>query len=432
MNKKKDKNIVFLSIIVIITLTMFLMSFDSLLQIKLNNITYFVILSIVIFLIFLSNNFILLNCTSLFTIFYIFFIGIGPIILTNKNYNYFFNAKIVILISLILFFIGNITMLIFSVHMSNKKYLYNCETKYLIKKRKKLAVWILIVSIVFWIKFIYKNINILFNDMENGRVLAMQGNGATIYFVYLSMLAVWILFDGYINYKNIKRKSITLIILFTTFMLFTLGFRSRIAELFLVMIIIYNNKYRLPLRKLINFGLIGVLSILGLYYIRMIISGENSVTLKYLLENIMEVNNINLSYIFRRFPNYVEYQNGYTYIINFLMLKPGPDIDFTLWLKEAQNIKFNGAGVTPTIIGEFYINFGYVGIYIGMFIIGLLCKVVDKTTKKSRSNIVNSIITLYVCRAITGGITNNLILFLWFIIIYFIIEKILLKIKVKI
>lgn len=430
MSRKNDKIIGVLSIIIILSLTMFFTSFDSLLQVKVNNIVYFLILSIVSFLVFLSNKFKFLNCSSLFVIFYIFFIGMGPIILSNKNYNYSFNAHIVVLIALVLFLIGNIITIIFSEHMKGNANGYKDESKYLIEKRKKIAISIFIISTLFWVNFIKSNIGLLLADMENGRVLAMQGNGKSIYFIYLSMLAVWILFDGYINYRNIKTKAIVLIVLFTTFMLFTLGFRSRIAELFLVMIIIYNNKYKLPLKKLINFGLIGVLGMLGLYYIRIIISGDDTATMKHLLDNMMEVNNINLSYIFRRFPNYVPFQNGYTYIINFLMLKPGPDVDFTLWLKEALNIQFNGAGVTPTIIGEFYINFGYIGIYIGMFIMGMLCKIVDKTTDKIKYNIINSIITLYVCRAITGGMTNNLLLFLWFIIVYLIIDKILLKIKI--
>ena len=51
------------------------------------------------------------------------------------------------------------------------------------------------------------------------------------------------------------------------------------------------------------------------------------------------------------------------------MLKPGPDLDFTMWLKETLGMSFSGGGVTPTVIGEFYLNFGYIGIYGGMFLL---------------------------------------------------------------
>ena len=42
-------------------------------------------------------------------------------------------------------------------------------------------------------------------------------------------------------------------------------------------------------------------------------------------------------------------------------MRPGPDLDFTLWLKDKVNIQFSGGGLTPTIIGEAYINFGFGG-----------------------------------------------------------------------
>lgn len=431
--ERKELILTCMGSIIALVLTYFIVNIINFNIINFNIILY-AVLYIIIFLSVLSiNRFNLLNCTGLFIIFYTFFIGIGPIILKVKGYAYTFNAQIVILIGLFTFSLGNLLVVHkrkqVSKQMGNTNIIFD-------RKSMKISKFILVISTLFWVKYIVQNYKILFSDLENGRVEAMQGNGKVIYLIYLSMLVVWITFNNYIKYNKIKRRNVIILVLYVSIMLFTLGFRSRIAELFLVMILIYNYRKKIALLKILMLGIIGITGILVLYYIRIMISSDEVRTFKDLIENIIIVGNINLSYIFRVFPNILEFQKGYTYLINFLMLRPGPDLDFTLWLKDALNISFNGAGVTPTILGEFYINFGYIGMYLGMFFIGILTKLVDVNTTNENSSLINSIITLYLARSITGGITNNLLLFLWFICVYFIIymlskEKINCKIRFK-
>ena len=134
--------------------------------------------------------------------------------------------------------------------------------------------------------------------------------------------------------------------------------------------------------------------------------------------------NYNLTYIFKKFPSEIEFQHGQTFLINLKLLMPGPDIDFTLWLKEALGLEFFGGGVTPTILGELYINFGYCGIYAGMFALGAVFSYLDRkiTVTKCKSYLIFVILEL--CLAISGGIANYIIPIILYSIVYLIIDLI--------
>ena len=130
------------------------------------------------------------------------------------------------------------------------------------------------------------------------------------------------------------------------------------------------------------------------------------------------VNDINLNYVFSTFPKKVEFQHGYTYLINILMLKPGPDLDFTLWLKEQIGITFNGGGVTPTILGEFYMNFGNLSMYIGMFFLGILGEKLDNYFNCNNKNFISSFYVWQFAHCASGGIANVMIIVILFTIVY--------------
>ena len=68
--------------------------------------------------------------------------------------------------------------------------------------------------------------------------------------------------------------------------------------------------------KIIGCGIAFVFLIAILSIIR---SGENVKMLQSLLSGLY-VNDINLNYVFSTFPKKVEFQHGYTYLINILMV----------------------------------------------------------------------------------------------------------------
>lgn len=137
----------------------------------------------------------------------------------------------------------------------------------------------------------------------------------------------------------------------------------------------------MPMDRIIFYGLLCIIGVAALGAIRTTMSGGVSSTLTSLFTSLY-VGDININYMYNTFPGKVDFQYGYTYLINFLMLLPGPDLDFTLWLKEQVGITFSGGGLTPTIIGEFYINFGEISIFIGLFLLGAFSVYLNRYFKR--------------------------------------------------
>ncbi len=84
------------------------------------------------------------------------------------------------------------------------------------------------------------------------------------------------------------------------------------------------------------------------------------------------VNNLYvLDFIFDLYPAFEPFMYGRSYAIDIITLLPGPQPHFGFWLKDRLGLVFDGGGVTQTIVGEFYLNFGWVGIVVGMFLLGV-------------------------------------------------------------
>ena len=94
------------------------------------------------------------------------------------------------------------------------------------------------------------------------------------------------------------------------------------------------------------------------------------------------------------------------------MIRPGPDKDFTIWLREQLNITSFVGGVTPSIVGEWYLNFGYTGIIIGMFLMGLMSNYIYQKLKNSTDiyfTVKWILIFTAFLKSVTGGISNVLL-----------------------
>ena len=140
---------------------------------------------------------------------------------------------------------------------------------------------------------------------------------------------------------------------------------------------------------------------------------------------------INLQYVLDCFPLRHDYMHGYGYLINIIMLRPGADLDFTLTLKQILGLDFDGGGVTPTILGELYLNFGFVGCGIGMFFVGILYQRITSSLKKSDLYYIPAWLTVTFCIAIRGGLANVEISILLNLIMYMCICYATHKIRLK-
>lgn len=360
------------------------------------------------------------TCENLYIILFYIFLAIGPIFsfLIGIKYEYNYNVFFLFAFSLLLFLIGA------DVIVGNKIFTFKKNNS--IPKKEIAINWdniranskiVLYVSYLFAAIYLFKNLSFILQNVDSNRVTAMSGNGVMIYISYAMLPATWILYYCHLNDRKVK--NIWIYILIDILLLTLFGFRSRVIELVLMCVILRNDYQKIKIKKLLKLGAVLILIAASLQVLRSITSNYQMGILKS-LNNTLSVASINLIYIFNAFPKKIPFQNGYTYAINFLQLLPSHHLDVTMWLKNILNMRFSGGGMTPTVIGEFYINFGIAGIIIGMIGSGIFCRFLDNYYKKnsSRKNkIIYFILMFYIARSVASGYSNFIIIMLWFIAI---------------
>lgn len=355
------------------------------------------------------------NFTSpaiLFAGLYIVLVAIGPFLLLPQKYEYHFNALVVIGSAYVCYIIGYFLIKQFPTIKINFRKIDK------ININKELFLILLIgASGILWLVYIFKNITSIFSgNFENDRITSQAGNGAFLYLIRMWIITIPLLYEEQLKKGKVK-KWFYVIVFLAICALLMLGGRTPIVLILLNLILCNIIVRKIDTKKMIKYAAIIVLVIAVLGSARALISGNKSSIISS-TKSILLNGNYNLSYIFSKFPGRVNFQYGYTYLINLKMLMPGKDIDFTLWLKDKLGMHFSGGGVTPTIVGEFYINFGYIGIFIGMILVGVLCRFLTRYLEKSECKAFPIFLCLEICLAVYGGLANASIPILLYSLVY--------------
>lgn len=120
----------------------------------------------------------------------------------------------------------------------------------------------------------------------------------------------------------------------------------------------------------------------------------------------------NLNRVYGAFKSSSNFQYGSTFFFNYNIVLPGEGQDYTMWLKELVGATFSGGGMTPSIIGDFYINFGYFGVYAGMFLLGFTAYKLERIARDSSLNKVFLVYLCWECATVVGGGISNGVLVL--------------------
>ena len=192
-----------------------------------------------------------------------------------------------------------------------------------------------------------------------------------------ALLAIYLIFFKYRKFLGFPI-FITFIVLI---ILVFFGGRFRIFSVLVMIFSLYNYiKKRIEIRHVVFLILFGFLVFLALYL------RNYSYSFKSLKDVIVQVsiNNFNYPYFFLKVientPSKIPYQYGKTFIS--LLFYPFPRSVFPAKPLSAgplitrylfPNLKYSS--VPPTILGEFYLNFSYIGIIAGMFLLGILHKI---------------------------------------------------------
>lgn len=357
------------------------------------------------------EKFKIISVPVLFSGFHFAFIGGSPIFKYLRLGEYCDEQYAIILFSYILFvFAYYMCELLFT---KVKKLGTNKHSKQInISTYKILILLMWIASVVANIIFIIKG-NFLNGNLETTRVTAMQGNGILVYLSWLGIIANCMYFELFLKKKG-KLSTFIITSAITIILSLMLGYRSRLITYVLIILMMYNKTKKIKNFYVIIIALVGIIIVALLGILRANMSNLESNSLLNEILIILDNGSTNIQYMFDYFPEKVPFQHGSTFLINILMLLPGPDMDFTLWLKEKLNLTFAGGGVTPTLLGEFYINFNYIGVLIGFALLGIVAYYLQKYYSNSEKVFFSSLLFHQFVGSVRGGLGNietNLLVF---------------------
>lgn len=344
-----------------------------------------------------------ISTLTVFSMFYSMNIALGEFYVWKENYRLSYDPFLIVIgffgIVLIGYWFGK--------HIKIKHIKFNIKRlKLPIITMNEALIFSFIFSFLMLNIYLLKNHAILSGNLQTGRIEASSGNGLFTYIGFLHIMTIPLMMIQY------QKKKLNKIVLFVCFFvafvqLMMVGFRTPAITMIVVMLIIQVQNQNTNLNKAIPIviTLLFVIAIYGVF--RANNAGDEFAKSIYdLLRGRLFIGMQNLNYVIDCFPKKHPFQHGYTYLINFIMLKPGPDLDFTLWLKEMLGFDFSGGGVTPTIIGEFYLNFGYIGAIIGMLFLGFFFARFDKWADYDECGFWKAYLILEFASCCDGGIAN--------------------------
>lgn len=353
----------------------------------------------------------IINIKSLFVAFYTIMIGISPVVYyINNSNNYHFSCDyqfLIIIIGYIFLLLGFYLPSLFKKKKSTTKPDIIDNDKLIPhNKINTFGILLFLISTLMNFVYIYMNKALFFgSNLESNRILAMSSNGLILLICGLNIISLGII------YENLKRQGKKLTLFWLLFILTCLiyiirGSRTAIFNLLLLIILIRNYYKPFKPKTMLMFlcGFIVILSLLQVFRTNM---SNSNTKFNVQIYNNLQVNSINLNYIFNAFPSSINFQYGKTFLINIKMLLPGDDDDFTLWLKKSLKLDFSGGGVTPTILGEAYMNFGYFGIILIMFLTGRIAKSLNnRYLNNNKDKVWICYLTILLCSTFRSGYAN--------------------------
>lgn len=409
--KQKHKIITTFSWLLLIVTTLFflLFSYEKTEDVKVYVLTLVALGVCIIY----GQNRDFLNANNLFLAYYVYILALGPVILLTQGISLKYNYYTIILGGLLAFTWGALIASFKKKSLKHKqlriKYHFNISRTHALR-----GLWAL--SVTTGLLYVFKNRSLLFSgDVQNGRVSAMAGNGSLIYLSQIAIVVLPMMYEVYYDSRHeYGKKKSSIIEVFgmaaiSFLILIMQGYRSNALTMGLCLAFMIINKKNLSSRKIVIWGFVGIVIVESLGILRNAMSSSTAFLAGPMFASLLGtlvVHCHNLNYVFLTFPSRTPFQYGKTYFMDFLMLRPGPDVDFTLWLKEQVGVAFAGGGRTPSILGEQYINFGLPFVFIGMFLLGIIGVWVSNNFERKKGDFISIYIMWQFAHCASGGISN--------------------------
>lgn len=279
---------------------------------------------------------------------------------------------------------------------------------------------------------------ILQSDLENSRVEALSGSGVPFYLSMLMMVSTWMsIKEG----SGIGWPGRLTMLSIGSLLLFSTGWRNTVFAFVIVALLIWYYTHRVRSIYVLAAGVVAVLGVvgIGLYRVfssgittyatyRRLASGDLFGAVTTYLETYADGFARNLSVVFQVTPSVLPFQNGETIVWNFLALLPGQAREpFDFVLKRAAGQGFEGGGLPPTLVGEWYINFGWLGVGLGMGATGIAVALAHRASRNSATYVgfvISVLLIYYAFVAVRGGIGNVALTVGWLILALLVVNSI--------
>lgn len=218
---------------------------------------------------------------------------------------------------------------------------------------------------------------ILSSGAGEARMAAMSGSGYISIFVAALPIICLFLWYEYLTYPSARLKVTTFCLGAFTILVFSLlGSRSVTVTLVAQMVVIYAivRRRTFPIRYAL-LGLVMVYLFVGALGAYRHSDGDvTSETFRGELAVVFTARVVVLDKILQHVKHRL---GGETYLNDLAKLLPGQQTGTGVMLKEMlmkNNDMPDTAGITPSLLGEFFVNFGFYGTIVGMFFFGFIAQ----------------------------------------------------------
>ena len=345
------------------------------------------------------------SAAFIFFSFYTLQLGIGPVVevLLDRGVPSRVSPYIDILLPFAIFVIGYCCS---SCLRMPRRFGKKSANRRRIEVKTEILCWAYIVCLAAGIAYLLKTgLNPFSSTFNNDRIASQSGMGAFLYLNGALVVIIPLMFEHVLN-KKLDKKVFIFALLCALAVFILRGSRGLcMTPLFLMLMLL---DVRKPIRaiRVIQFAAICLIAVSIMGALR---SGGGATYLNSFINTTCDhIENLNRVYGVFKFSDNLQY--GATFFFNYNLVLPGEGQDYTLWLKDLVGATFSGGGMTPSIIGDFYINFGYPGVYLGMFALGVI---LYKLEVAARSSILNRVFFVYLCwecaTVVGGGISNGML-----------------------
>lgn len=380
----------------------------------LNSLICLICTIIIFYLIKVENISIIINPFVSFIVFYIILNLIGLLFINEYAYVVEIKNNIILLfvVSIFMLFLGGMFYKKF-ICTKSKEYIKRIVVKfnYIENLNVKLLLLIFMVGIILSIYY-FKSVGgipMLMENADDARVTLKQGKGYIFIIIYSIFLNTGLLIGSYLIYKK-KYLSLSILTIVIVGIILGIGYRGQALKVIVSIYFLWSfiKHGRIKILKSITIAtlLLFFLGILGYY--------RTSGQLIY--------NNLNGVWMINRWRFFVNLYNvqivsnfigdtkllGKSVILDLSTLLPGYQPSFNIWLKEYLGLDFSGGGLTSTVIGELFFNFGYIISFIVMFLLGMLLYKINQRYINKEVNFYDICLLIIICITTTSLISSSI------------------------